>query len=574
MVKSVNGPMSLEEQYDLVVLGAGVGGMTAALTATLRGLHVLVIEKCDAIGGTSARSSGTVWIPDNHLMRAAGMAGDGPAAERYLSALTGQGDSEAMWRVFLGAAREMLVDLTSRAGLGFKPYLSAPDYRQDIEGAAGGGRPLEPLPFDGRVLGADFERLASPLPELMLFGGMMITRGEAMRLLRADRSISAMALGARLVARYAVDRLRYRRGTRLVLGNALVARMYHACITRGVRVLTSTSGHELIVREGQVCGVRYADNGKSMAAFSSAVVLAGGGFPASQKWRDAELPEPVAQYTPASPGCDGSTIELGLSAGGALGSDGLDNALWFPSSLFSRSDGSVAVYPHIVLDRAKPGVIAVDQSGDRFTNEASSYHDFVRAMYRANATRPAIPAWLICDRKAIGCYGLGVVRPRTPRPGAYVSKGYLKSGATLADLANEIGVPAGRLAATVSRFNAFADAGVDTDFHRGDNIYDRSNGDPSIKPNPCLGRLDAGPFYAVQLHPTPLGTSRGLRADRHARVLDSGGNPIGGLYVCGNDMQSAFNGEYPGAGAQLGQAMTFGWLAGFHAAARLNTTSI
>lgn len=566
--------MAGEEMYDLVVLGSGVAGLTAALSASLRGLRVLVIEKCDRIGGTSARSSGTVWIPGNHLMQAAGMQGDRLRAERYLSALTRVDGRDAMWRIFLAAAPDMIRDMTENAGLEFRTYLTAPDYRQEIEGAASGGRPLEPLPFDGRLLGAGFDRIAPPLPELMLFGGMMITRGEASRLLRADRSAASFALGARLVTRYWIDRLRYRRGTRLVLGNALVARLYGACSNRKVQVLTGTRDHELIVRKRQVCGVRYVHDGESRAAICSAVVLAGGGFPAGDKWRSAEFPRPVARYTPAAPGSDGSTIELGLSAGGALGPSGLDNALWFPSSLFSRADGTLAVYPHIVLDRAKPGIIAVDQSGDRFANEASSYHEFVRAMYRADAAKAAIPAWLICDRAAIGRYGLGVVRPRTPSVRSFVSKGYLKTGATLTELARQIGVPSERLTATVARFNTFADAGVDTDFGRGDNIYDRSNGDAAQKPNPCLGRLEKAPFYAVQLHPTPLGTSRGLRADMHARVLDSDGSPIKGLYVCGNDMQSAFNGEYPGAGAQLGQGMTFGWLAALHAAAHLNTKSI
>ncbi len=560
-------------RYDVVVLGAGVAGLTAALTSALGGARVLVVEKADVIGGTSARSSGTVWIPDNDLMRAAGMHGDGAAAEQYLSVLTGQHDADAMWRVFLGAARDMIADLGGRAGLAFRSYLTAPDYRQEVKGAALGGRPLEPLPFDGRVLGADFKRIAAPLRELTLFGGIMVTRGEAATLLKADRSISAAALGVRLVARYAADRLKYPRGTRLVLGNALVARLYHACVKRGVEVQASTSGHELIVREGSVCGVRYEEGGKTHTLDSSAVVLAGGGFPAGRQWREDQFPRPVPQYTPAAESADGSTIDLGLSAGGVLGPAGLDNALWFPSSLYARRDGSVAVYPHIVLDRAKPGIVAVDQTGDRFTNEASSYHDFVRAMYRADSTRPAIPAWLVCDRKALRRYGLGVIRPRTPFVGSYVSRGYVKAGATLAELADKMGVPVERLGATVARFNHFAEAGVDTDFHRGDNPYDQSNGDAAHKPNPCLGLLDTGPFFAVQLHPTPLGTSRGLRADRHARVLDGEGRPVAGLYVCGNDMQSPFNGEYPGAGAQLGQGMTFGWLAGCHVAARLNKSN-
>lgn len=563
----VRGYPDAGEAFDLVVLGSGVAGLTAALTASLAGLRVVVLEHADSIGGTSARSSGTVWVPDNHLMRAGGMTGDAAAAEAYLAALSGDGPLRPMARVFLDKAPRMLLDLEQTAGIAFRPFMAAPDYRQDLPGAGRGGRPLEPLPFDGRLLGDDFARLAWPIRELMVFGGMMITRSEAALLLKADRSIKAMVLGARLVARYVMDRLRHRRGTRLVLGNALVARLLKACLDRGVTVLTGVEAQALIRADGRVAGAEVRV-GQGVTTFRAGrgVVLAGGGYPSSPEWRAAQLPQPTPEYTPAAAGCDGSTIRLGLDAGGVLGPSGFDNALWFPSSVAKRLDGSTAVYPHIVLDRAKPGSIIVNANGERFANEAASYHQFVRAMYTAHAVSPTIPAWMICNRDFIRRYGLGLIRPRMPSIRRHVDSGYLREGRTLAELAARIDVPADRLEATVRRFDAFADAGRDGDFGRGDNLYDRSNGDPSVAPNPCLGRVGKGPFYAVALHPTPLGTSRGLLADVNAQVLDAEGQPILGLHVCGNDMQSAFDGEYPGAGAQLGQAMTFGWIAARHAA--------
>ncbi|AXS39293.1 FAD-dependent oxidoreductase [Breoghania sp. L-A4] len=553
------------DAYDLIVVGSGAGGLTAALTASLLGLRALVLEHAPVIGGTSARSSGTVWVPDNHHMRDAGIHDDAAESERYLSALVGNRGDTRLWRAFIETAPAMLRDLEVRGGLRFKPFMSAPDYRQDVSGAARGGRPLEPQAFDGRLLGDDFSRLASPLPELMLFGGMMVTRGEGAALLRADRSPRSAWLGLRLVARYLVDRLKHRRGTRLVLGNALVARLMMALKDRGVSIWTDVRPRRLVEEGGRIVAIDVERGGHAVRLNTRrGVVLAGGGFPASPVMRAQHLPKPTPEHTPAAPGCDGSSIALGMAAGGALGPDGLDNAQWFPSSLYRRKDGSTAVYPHIVLDRAKPGLIAVDSAGRRFVNEAVSYHEFCRGMYGAHGETPCIPAWLVCDRGFIRRYGLGVIRPRTPSLRRYVAEGYLLEGASLSALAQKIGVPADTLGATVERFNGFARTGVDADFRRGETIYERGNGDPAHGPNPCLGPIAKPPFYAVAVYPTPLGTSRGLMADPKARVLRASGDVIPGLYVCGNDMQSAFGGEYPGAGGQLGQAMTFGWIAAQH----------
>lgn len=556
----------LPDDVDLLVIGSGAGGLTAALTAMLDGMTVCVLEHTPWIGGTSARSSGSVWIPDNPYMHAMGMTNDRAQAETYLAALVGERGDAAMWRRFLDAGPQMIADLRDRADIGYTAYPAHPDYRQDKPGAAPGGRPLEPLPFDGRTLGANFARVAWPLPELMVFGKMMVTRGEAMELLRADRSAKALWLAVRMVGRYLMDRLSHARGTRLVLGNALVARLLKRLVDGGVAVATEAKTVRLLTDGGRVTGAEVAFDGATRTITARrGVILAGGGFPGDVDWRREHLPAPVAEYTPASPGADGSTFDLGQAVGAVLGPSGLDNALWFPSSVATRPDGSTAVYPHIVLDRSKPGLIAVNAGGQRFVNEAVSYHEFVRGMYRAKAQTPAVPAWLICDRAFIRRYGLGLIRPRTPSLAKYVASGYLREGASVAALAEGAGLPAAALEATVVRFNGFVAAGVDADFHKGETTYDRNNGDASVQPNPCLGPIATPPFYAVPVYPTPLGTSRGLMTDADARALDAGGAPIPGLYVCGNDMQSAFGGEYPGAGAQLGQAMTFAWLAARHA---------
>jgi hypothetical protein len=519
--------------------------MTAALVAATGGASVLVLESTARIGGTSARSSGTLWIP---------RAGDSEAAA-YLDALVGDKADLSLREAFLAAGPAMIAHLERHAGFRFRPYTEHPDYRQELPGAAGGTRPLEPPEFDGRLLGEEFARLEWPIRELMLLGGMMVTRGEAARLLRGGAS-----LGARLLSRFLLDRLRYPRGTRLVLGNALVARLYRELLDRGVPVWCEAKTERLLVEDGVRSAVVRHQGKTTTVSARLGIVLAGGGFPASAPLREKYLP-PAARHTPAYEGCVGETLRLGQEAGGVLGAPGEDNALWFPGSIATRSDGSTAVYPHIVLDRAKPGLVAVGRSGRRFTDEAASYHEFTRAMLRTGN----VSAWLVCDSRFLWRYGLGMIRPMTLRLGPHLASGYLRAADTVEALAGAIGVDPGGLAETVRRQNEFARTGVDADFGKGGNPYDRANGDPAHRPNPCLGPVARPPFHALRVEPTPLGTSLGLRTDSHARVCDAAGNPLPGLYAVGNDMHSVMGGEYPGAGAQLGVGMTFGYLAALHA---------
>ena len=540
-----------DAEFDLVVLGSGASGMTAALVSATEGASVLVLESTAYVGGTSARSSGTLWIPPR----------DDNTVAAYLDALVGDKADRALRETFLAAGPDMIACLAKHAGFVFRPYPAHPDYRQDLPGAVLGTRPLEPPEFDGRTLGNDFKQVGWPLPELMLFGGMMITRGEAVRLLRAGRSIDGTMLGVRLVLRYLADRLRYPRGTRLVLGNAIVARLYKALLERQVPVWLEARTERLI-GDREVRGAVVSHGAKQLRIRARrGIVLAGGGFPANAALRQKHLPAPVARYTPAYEGCVGHTLQLGQQAGGALGKSGEDNALWFPSSVATRPDGTTAIYPHIVLDRSKPGLIAVGKSGERFTDEAVSYHEFTRAMYRTSN----VPTWLVCDKRFLWSYGLGMIRPMTPWLSSYRESGYLHAAGSIEALAADIGVAAEGLAETVRRQNEFARTGVDADFGKGGNAYDRGNGDPAHGPNPCLGPIERAPFYAVRVEPTPLGTSLGLATNTNAQVLDADGAPIPGLYAVGNDMHSVMGGEYPGAGAQLGPGMTFGYLAALHA---------
>jgi succinate dehydrogenase/fumarate reductase flavoprotein subunit len=559
-------PTQWDEAYDLVVLGAGAAGLTAAIVSAIEGKHTLLIEKSDQIGGTSALSSGSAWIPNNAYQRRSGTTGDAEAALEYLDTLVGDRSDRKLREVFIAAGRDMLAYLERHIDLRWLMYDVQPDYESELPGATTGGRALMPLPFDGRTLGKDFDRVRGPIPEFMLFGGMMITRGEVARLLRIGRNLDSFLLGAKLCGRFILDRLRFKRGTRLVLGNALVAHLFKNLLDRRATIWYNVKTTRLISQNERACGLVVQRNGSEVRVRAKhGIVLAGGGFPASPELRERYFPRPVAQYTSAYEGCTGDTLLLAQEIGASLGSPGEDNALWFPSSIATRKDASTAVYPHIVLDRAKPGLIAVNSAGRRFSDEASTYHKFVRAMYRSNRNVPSIPAWLICDRRFVWKYGIGMILPLTPFLKPFVNRGYLHVADSVEELARKIGVDADGLVETVATHNEFARTGVDLDFGKGSNAYDRAYGDPEHVPNPCLGPINRPPYCAVAVLPTPLGTSLGLLTNAHAQVLESSGQPVKGLYACGNDMQNIFGGEYPGPGAQIGVGMAFGYIAAKHA---------
>lgn len=556
---------------DLLVLGSGAAGLSAAVTAATRGLDVLVLETTEYLGGTTAYSAGTAWVP-GHSALGDRAAADRAAAERYLDELVGDRAPRALRQTYLERAPDMLA-FYEGLGVRFWHSASVVDYHPEIDGA-GVGRALEPETFDGRSLGLEnFRRVRPPVPEFALFGGtLMLRRTEVNRLMDLfSGSPGAAALALRLGLRLARDLLRYPRGTRLTMGNALVARLFHTLLQHGGRVSLRATATELVVDAGRVTGAIVAAGGRERRVRARAgVVLAGGGFPADPAWRERELPAPTAQFTRAAPGATGTTLDLGLTAGAVLGPDHGDNALWFPSSAGRRRDGSEVVFPHI-WDRAKPGIVAVAASGRRFVDESVSYHRFVRAMYAATAMGdPAIPAWLILDSATLREYGLGMIRPHTPALALrkYVRGGYIRRADTIIELAARIGVDAATLTDTVARANRAADSGVDEDFGKGTSPFGHQYGDPRHRPNPNLGRIRKPPFFALPVVPTPLATARGLRTDPDARVLDESGAVIGGLYAVGNDADSLLAAEYPGAGCQVGAGLTFGHLAGLDAAAQ------
>jgi succinate dehydrogenase/fumarate reductase flavoprotein subunit len=559
-----------DREVDLLIAGAGPAGMTAALVASLEGLEVLLCEKSDQVGGTGSTSAGTLWIPGNSQSRAAGFSDGSEQADLYLNALIGEATNRELRNAYLHTGPSAIDYLCARTDVQFLPCGTHPDYRSNMPGAAVAGRAIVPEPFDGRLLGAEFRRIRPPVPEFMVFGGMMVGKADIPRLIGRFNSIANFIYSAKLFARYLVDRLRYQRGTRIMMGNALIGRLFYSLRKRKVPILFDTSIVDVTGDRRGVSGARLHAGGKEILVRTrKGVVLATGGYAHNQRFREAFMPRPVPAHSMSYEGNRGDGVDIGQRLGAAITPEKCTSGLWTPVSIVPRPDGSKGLFPHLVFDRAKPGLIAVNSAGRRFVNEAASYHDFVLAMFEAHKTAPSIPAWLICDRAFLGKYGLGVIYPGHRNPGKFVESGYLVSAYTVEELAGKITADPAQLRNTIARYNGFTATGVDIDFGKGETELNRFNGDAGHKPNPCIGPVATPPFYALAVWPADIAVSTGLATDANARVLGNDGKPIPGLYACGNDMASVMAGSYPGPGTTLGPAIVFAYRAAMHAKGQL-----
>jgi succinate dehydrogenase/fumarate reductase flavoprotein subunit len=559
--------MPASDGYDVIVIGAGAGGMTAAAVAAAEGLSVLLFEKTEFVGGTTAWSGGMVWIPVNPKMKPAGIDDSLSDAASYLASTVPETENADLRDTFLARGPEAVDYLEANTEVRFQPVKIYPDYYPEKPGATAGGRVLEPVSFDGARLGANFKRLRPPLPEFTLFRGMMVNRLDIPHFRKFGRSFRSTLRALRLVSQYALQRLLAPRGTTLHLGNALAASLYASLLARSVDTVFAMTIESLLIEGDAVKGVRIKDaSGSRRIVARKGVVLATGGFSHDAELRKQFFPGGAGSVSAAAPGGSGDGLHVAMAAGAGLNTRVATPAYWVPASRFRRADGSEGVFPHTVTDRAKPGVIAVNSSGKRFVNEALSYHEVVLAMLRDGNDATGRSFYLVCDRRFLWTYGLGRIRPFSVQPKRYVKSGELIEAPSIEALADAIGVEKSALLTTVDNYNAQARMGRDPEFGRGTTIYQRHLGDASHAPNPCVAPIEQAPFYALRIYPADLGTAIGLRTDRYARVLGKDGRVISGLYACGNDMGSIMNGNYPGPGITLGPALTFGYIAGRHLA--------
>lgn len=557
--------MAREITCDLVVVGSGAAGLATAITAKKRGLNVVVLEKEPVFGGTTALSGGVLWIPLSRYGRQQNPADTVECVREYMMSETGSNYDAAAVQCFIENGPQMVEFFERETEMKFVPTLY-PDYHPDAPGGVDIGRSILAAPYDIRGLGKDMQRLKPPL-ETITFMGMMFNSSNAdlKHFFSATKSIVSFCYVARRLATHMKELALYRRGINVTSGNALAARLAKSALAIDIPIHTSTPVKELLSENGKVVGVRAsAADGELRIRARHGVVLACGGFPHDLK-RIAQAYPHVKRggehLSPTPVGNTGDGLSMAEKAGGAVALDFADASSWMPVSKVPIGRGRTGVFPHL-LDRYKPGVIGVLRSGRRFTNESNSYHDVGAALIRACEGERETAMWLICDKVALGKYGLGYAKPAPMPVGPLLRKGYLMKGETIGELARNCGIDPNALEKTVHAYNLDAARGEDLAFHRGRTSFNRYLADPDNKPNPCVAPISAGPFYAVKVVMGDLGTFDGLRTRVAGEVLRADGSEIEGLYAVGNDRRSVMGGNYPGAGITHGPNMTFGYVTG------------
>ena len=560
-----------QSSYDVIVVGSGAGAMTSALFAADQGLSVLIVEKSDRYGGTSAISGGGIWIPNNHYFKALGGNDSPELSMQYLKAATGEHADEGRLRAYVEHAPQMIKTLTQNSHVRYAVADKYPDYYPHLPGALPGGRTLDPELFDTSLLAEELPNLRKPSPSTLLMGRIAWTARDAHTAMA--RSFGWQWLIFKLMARYKLD-FKWRRKSkydrRAALGSSLVASLRRSLMDRNVPLWLNSDFQDVLVEQGRVSGIKVLTGGKVLVLTARrGVIFGSGGFEQNQTLREKFLPQPThTRWSATPPGNNtGAALEAGLNLGAATAL--MNWAWWAPTIAVPGEEKPRGVF----AERAFPGAIVVNSLGQRFVNEAAPYLEFVDAMYQDNrkSAGRSVPAWVIFDGHFRFHYAMGPLMPAQVVPDTRLRKEWLNTVYWKADslqaLAAQIDVEAAGLESTVHKVNQYAHTGVDLDFARGGNVFDRYYGDSNIKPNPCLAPLRKGPYYAMRLDAGDIGTKGGLLTNQHAQVVREDGQPIPGLYAIGNCSASVMGTSYPGAGGTLGPAMTFGYIAALHLAA-------
>ncbi len=557
-----------DHEVDVLIVGSGNGGMTAAICAYEMGLkNALVIEKSDKFGGTSAVSGGGIWIPYSHYAQETGFKDSLADAREYLRQTIPETSVEpAMLDTYIKAGPEMLKYLHDRTRVRYEVLAHYPDYYTNLPGAKAGYRSHEPAAVDITELGEEEQHL-QPGHQMMRFLNR-ITLGQVEAQIMLLQAPGWKGIVGRLLWDYVTDigrRFKTTLHRRLMCGTAGIARLRLSMMDRDLPLWRNTKLVDLISENGRVQGAVVEREGKRMRIKASrGVVLAAGGFEQNQAMREKYLPKPTSTaWTSGVAANTGDAISAGLDIGARFKL--VDGAWWCTNMLVPGEP-----FPRLaIMEKSCPGAVTVNTKGKRVANESQNYMAYMKeAFARHTPEHPSSPLYMVFDadfrkKYLVGPLMKSAFRPDFTFPKSWYEQGFLAKADTIEDLAKQMGIDPVGLSKTVADMNLYAKTGEDPEFGRGNSAYDRYYGDPTVKPNPCLGPVRKAPFYAVRMELGDFGTHGGLDIDTNGQVMDESGRPMPGLYAIGNSA-AAILPTYPGPGATLGPAMTFGYLAAKH----------
>jgi len=552
-----------DREVDVLVVGTGNGALTAALCNWEMGTEdVLIIEKTDKVGGTSATSGGGIWIPVNHYAKACGADDSAEDAKKYLmGTLFGEDVPEEMIDTYIEQSPKMLKFLADRTDVIYESLEHYPDYYTNYDGAKSGHRSLEPKPIAMSELGDDWKNVRWTHHMMRMFSRIHFTQVEAHTIM--TQAPGWKSLLAKMILGYVTDiswRFRTAIDRRLCTGSAGIARLYLSVKKRGIPLLFNSRMTSLIEDGGRVTGAIVQQGGKTLRIGArKGVVLGAGGFEKNQALREQYLPAPTnTQWSAGNPANEGDALLAGLSLGAKTR---LMKDAWWTTTLCVPDEPTPRL---AIMEKSFPGSCVVNRAGERFANESQNYMAFQKDLFATHSdTSPNAPAWQIFDARfrrnfMVGPLMTAAMKPDWQIPKSWFETGFVAKANSIHDLAEQVGIDPEGLGATIAKMNRYAETGTDEDFHRGESAYDRYYADPNIKPNPCLASIDEGPFYAMRIEAGDFGTLGGLDTDVHGRVKLEAGGVVEGLFAVGN-CSAAILPTYPGPGATLGPAMTMAY---------------